>query len=130
MAAAGDYGKSFTCRRDLADLNRQRLGTFIRTPCPQACASDINAPIGRHRYHPKHHAALLDQGDVDGELLAARDEFLGPVQRIDQPPALPAGAHALGDVGVFFREHRDAWVQSGQPVQNQMVSRQVSGCDG
>src|SRR3546814_14870778 len=67
---------------------------------PDVCSSDL------HRHYAKHHPPLLDQCDIDGEFLTARNELLGTVQRVHQPPALPAGAHALRNVGVLFGENR------------------------
>jgi hypothetical protein len=52
---------------------------------PQRCTSP-SSPARRPRPAP---LSLLNQGDIDGELTVALDELFGPVQRIDQPVALP-----------------------------------------
>src|SRR5271157_2510892 len=49
--------------------------------------------------------SLLDQRDIDRELAVAGDEFLRPVERIDQQESLPAG-DGLALRRRFFRDDR------------------------
>ena len=57
---------------------------------------------------------MLDQADIDGELAVPGDEFLGAVERVDQPE------RRIADVGDLARGHRllghdrDRWGQLAQ----------------
>ena len=126
MAAAGDHGHRFTRRWRVAHADRHHCIT-VRTPGAQPCTTVVATATGGHGHHAEHHATLLDQRDVDGELFTAGNKFLGAIQRVDQPPARPAGTHTLRDIGVFFRQHRDARVQCGQAIEQNMMGGQVSG---
>ena len=48
--------------------------------------------------HTQHRLADIDEGDVDGEFAVTVDEFLGAVERINQPEW---GAGDIGRVTVF-----------------------------
>jgi hypothetical protein len=80
--------------------------------------------------HAQDRRAVLDQGDVDGELAVALDELLGAVQRIDQPVAPPGAAGGIGDVAAFLGQAGDVGRQSGQAVFDDLVRGQVGGGQG
>ncbi len=125
MAPAGNHGKGLARRRCFTHLNLLGRVIHIGTPRTQPGATEVATATGRHRHHTEHHTALLDQRNVDGELFAAGDKLLGAIQRVHQPPALPAGTHALVDISIFFGQHRDARIECGKARQDQMVSGQV-----
>ena len=72
---------------------------------------DFHRPAGGNRHRkkrarrgidePKSGAALLDQGDVDGEIAPLLDELFGAVERIDEEEA--AGKRAGRHAASFFR---------------------------
>ena len=130
MTTAGHHRKGLTRGRGLAYLNLLGRCIDVRPPSPQARAAEVATASGRYRHHAEHHAALFDQCNIDGELFTARNEFLGAIQRVYQPPALPAGTHALIDIGVLFRQHWNAWVQRGEACENEMMGSQVGSRHG
>src|SRR3546814_12921572 len=48
--------------------------------------------------HAEHRDAVVDQGDIDGELAIALDEFAGAVERIHQPHPRPLPAQRRRDL--------------------------------
>ena len=84
-----------------------------RRPCPSsshAPVADAAAvkPAGRRR---EHHAELgraaLDEADVDGVIVAAANEFLGAVERVDQEIGVVVRGNSPGR-DFFFGDDRDA----------------------
>src|SRR5690606_35906779 len=71
-----------------------RLGRLVTllAPATQPGAAPVEGVPGRHADNAEAHLAVLDQGDVDGEFLRAGNEFLGAIQRVDQPETLPMPA--------------------------------------
>ncbi|KDX38553.1 hypothetical protein AC96_5203 [Escherichia coli 2-156-04_S4_C2] len=64
-------------------------------------AAGVQTPQGGRQHHPQAWAPLLDQGDVDGELAIAADEFLGAVQGIDQPETRGRRGQSAPACGLF-----------------------------
>ena len=56
----------------------------------------------RHVDEAQDGCAGLDEGDVDGKIAVALDEFLGAVQRIDEPEAVKIFALGVGDLLVLL----------------------------
>ena len=61
---------------------------------------------------PSSGVPSVDQRQIDGELVAAGDEFLGAVERVDQEEAFLIGQR--GSVGALFRQRRYVGRQPGQ----------------
>ena len=83
-AAGGDAQRRGRRRahahRHVALRRRGGMRRAPRAPMPQRASH-------RRVHHAEHRHAVLDQGDVDGELAVALDEFAGAVERVDQPVA-------------------------------------------
>ena len=101
MTATGDQGEGLLRCQAHADRLFRAIG--LGPPGAEPGTAVIATAIGRNADHAEDHLAMLDQRDVDGELFAVGDKFLGAVERIDQPPARPAGAFAQGNIRGFFR---------------------------
>jgi hypothetical protein len=74
----------------------------------RAAADDTGkeAPERRGQHGAEHRPAIFDERDVDGELAVAADEFLGAVERIDEPEAAPDLGHVAGG-DRFLGHHGD-----------------------
>lgn len=69
--------------------------------------------------------AIIDQRNVDGELVIFVDEFLGAVQRGNQPVARPATAKGAVDIGYFFREYWEVRGECRECLGNMLVRQPV-----
>ena len=70
--------------------------------------------------------AIGHQREIDSELVAARDELLGSIQRIDQEEAV---LERRGDAGgAFFRQHADVRTQPRQAIRDDAVGGEVGLC--
>ena len=70
-------------------------------------ATDVGFSLDRYVNDPKNCSFVVDQSDVDRELAISIHKFLGPIQRIDEPVALPR--RALGErwQADFFGNNRN-----------------------
>ena len=75
---------------------------------------------------PKSGAALLDQGDVDGEIASLLDELFGAVQRIDEEEA--AGKRAGRHAASFFRYDLHLGRKPLQRLQDDRFGVAVGAC--
>ena len=126
MTTTGHHGQRLARRHNSAHADRFNLLT-VSAPSPDSRTPVVTTAAGGHRHHTKHHAAMLDQRHIDGELFTARNELFGAIERVNQPPARPTGPHVLRDIGVFFRQHRNAGVERFQPINQHMVRGQIGG---
>ncbi len=94
MAAAAHNADRVLAWRGYVDRLRVLVGR-----CPLGACTEC-PPIGhaqRWGVHGSRNGAVpLHECDVDGEFAVALDEFLGAIQGIHQPVALPVGS--TGDV--------------------------------
>ena len=67
--------------------------------------------------------AVFDERDIDGEAASLLDEFLGPVERIDQPEAFAHGAWIRQFA--FFGDHWNFRGKRRQGVEDEMVGSEV-----
>ena len=67
---------------------------------------------------------LLDQADVDGVIVAAADEFLGPVERVDQEIGVVMRRDAAGG-DFFFGDDRNARRRARQRREDDQLGRAV-----
>ena len=88
-AAADDPHRVGACGRDAESAARRHCRP--RAARRRRPRSRYRSCSDRHVDHAEHRPMVVDQRDVDRELAVAIDEFLGAVQRIDQPVAVPAG---------------------------------------
>lgn len=72
---------------------------------------------------------MLDQADVDGEIVAASDEFLGAVQRIDEEERTVHVGHAAGG-GLLLRDDRNMRRDLAQAGEDRRLRRVIGGGDG
>ena len=70
---------------------------------------------------------LINQRDIDGELAVALHEFLGAVQRINQPVAPPARALSKGHGRRFLGQDWDLRGQGTQAGHDQFMRGQIGG---
>ena len=83
--------------------------------------------------HAEQWPPTLDERDIDGELAIAAEEFLGPVERVDQPEALLGKALArwqAAERGSLLGDDWDARQQSasaGTMIASAASSAAVTG---
>jgi hypothetical protein len=95
---------------------------------PRAVAGPAMPQRAGHRRldHAEHRHAVLDEGDVDGELAIALDELARAVERIDHPQPRPAPAQRRGNrIGGFLRQHRHVRRQVAQAGDDAAVRGEV-----
>ena len=123
MRAAADDAQR--CRRRLGRVNRHRrlaAGLPRRADVVHARVSGVS---NGHVDDAEHSIVPVDQRDVDRELAIARHEFLGAVERIDQPIALPLTALAIRNVAGLFGQHRYLRRERLQSVHDDLVRLRV-----
>ena len=125
MALAGHHGEGLLGLQAHTDRLRAAIG--LLAPGTETGATVVAAAAHRHADQTEQHPAILDQGHVDGELLATGDELLGAVQRVHQPPAPPVAALAQRYLAILFGKHRNVRRQRPQPRLQYMVRGQVGG---
>ena len=121
MAAAGHHHDR---RVPLPTTDRRALAALFLER-PQAAAAGVGDRGDRHVHHAQHRHAVFHQGDVDGELAVALDEFLGAVERVHQPETGPVLAVFIGDAAGFLGEHRNLRGQGLQARLDQVVGGAV-----
>jgi hypothetical protein len=72
--------------------------------------------------------AVLDEGDVHGEAATFLDEFLGAVERIDQPEAAAEGG-GIGEFA-FLGDDGDLRVASGERVEDEVMGGEIGLGEG
>ena len=82
MRAAGDDGQAFF--RHGAAADRASAGRVLDVGAAARDAGE-QAAERRRKDDAERRRAVLDERDVDGELVVPIDEFLGAVERVDQP---------------------------------------------
>src|SRR5215210_4593777 len=98
------------CNQLVAPLARADRTTSldILPPCPLVGHAGMQCPPGRREDYAKSGYAALDQPDIDGVIVAAADELLGAVERIDQEIDIAMrGDAARGDL--LLGDYRNAW---------------------
>lgn len=115
MRAAGEHADTIHRRRANGD-GRNVADAAVRDGPLEgpgfgfAVVPDFPAPIdlfeGWCGNHAEHRAAVLDQGDVDGELAVLLQEFLGSVERVDQEVPRTCRRQLAG-FDRFFGHHRN-----------------------
>jgi len=75
---------------------------------------------GWREHDAEHGVTGVDQGDVDGELTVAVDEFFGAIEWIDEPEAGGAGVNVRDATGGdrLFGHHRSARVEAREPLED------------
>ena len=126
MRAADCRRPWLAARRALAGVNRldQRFALAKREPF--RAAADNAAPDQPERGRAddaEQRRSVGHQRHVDGEFVAASDEFLGAVERIDQKKAFLAGQHGL--TGLFLRQRRDLGRHPGKALGDDSVGSQI-----
>ena len=89
----------FDQRRD-AVAHRQPLGAAADDAAP-------DQPERRRADDAEQRRAVGHQREIDGEFVAAGDEFLGAVERVDQEEAAVRGQPR--QMGALFGQRRDVW---------------------
>ncbi len=64
--------------------------------------------------HAEHRLAALDQRDIDGELAVAADEFLGAVERVDEPEEIRRRTGQAVGLALLLGDDRDAGRGGGE----------------
>ena len=112
-AACHHRERALSCIQRKGHLGVQRgvhvgTGGDVQPPCAFSHHPQIRVAKDRGKDHPPRDAAMTNQGDVDGELSVALDEFFGAIYGIDNPEFVPLRAVLKGHVLAFFRKHRNA----------------------
>jgi len=81
-------------------------------------AAGEDAPVRRTIDKSHHRAAILDPRDIDGIIRAALDEFLGAVQRVDQPEGIRRRLGQPARGGLFLGDDQLARRKTRQAVEN------------
>src|SRR5436190_19844540 len=102
MRLGGDRGHFFTA---LTRTDRSPASTFIK-PRAAAHAAAMEPAGGRSVNDAELGHAAFDEPDVDGIIVAAAHEFLGPVERIDEEICVRMGRDTAG-CDFFFSDDRD-----------------------
>src|SRR3954468_15683871 len=126
MRAADRDRPRLAARRASAGTNRldQRLAMAERQPF--RAAADNAAPDQPERGRADDAEQRRPVGyerQIDGEFVAAGDEFLGAVERIDQEETFLIGRRGLR--GALFRQRRYAGRHPGKAVGDDSVGRQI-----
>ncbi len=100
------------------DLERARRGL-----------AEEHALLRRRIDHAAHRLAVDDLRDVDREFAVASDEFLGPVEGIDEEETRFDLGHASG-CDSFLCDHRHAWRQMMEALQDELLGFFVRGGHG
>src|SRR6185436_20987960 len=100
----------------LAFAKRQPLGAAADDAAP-------DQPERRRTDDAKQRYPVGYQRQVDGEFVAAGDEFLGAVERVDQKEAVSIGQRGL--LGALFRQRRYVRNQSRETCGDDAVGRQI-----
>ena len=100
---------------------------MIRLPAEGSLASgrEVANPADRDLHHAEHRFVVIDQSDIDGKLADPLDEFLGTVQRINQPKPAPDGAFVEGHIGRLLGKDRNLGSQSPQAVDDRPMRGEV-----
>ncbi len=72
----------------------------------------------------------VNQGDIDREFAIAIDEFLGAIQRVDQPVTAPLTTFFKRRQPVLFRDDRYTGRQFRQPGHDASMRGEVGLCQG
>ena len=78
------------------------------------------------RHKAENRQAIDDDGEVDGEFVAAGDQFPGPVERIDEDEGGFQARHGQRRVHALLRDHRDARQQTRQSFEEDRLSGLIS----
>ena len=97
-----------------------RHGNAFRADADQSAPDQAQR---RRADHAEQRHAIVEQGDVDGKFVAAVDEFLGAVERVDQEEA--AIECWCRHIGALFGQSGDAGRQPRQPIGDDAVGRQI-----
>ena len=86
-------------------------------------------PANRGRKHDaRHRDAHDDDGDIDGKLAVAGQEFLGAIERIDEDERLHFARHEA--VGALLGQDRHAGQEPRQALADDVVGRLIGDRDG
>ena len=80
----------------------------------------------RRQNQPQHRFVAVNQGDVDGKLVAVPNELAGAIQRVHQPQPFPGAAFGEADISRFLGQNRDAGGQLRQAAQDAAMGGQIS----
>src|SRR5512143_277663 len=106
-------------------MDALRIAARLALEGALSAASGVVDADDRRIDHTQYRLVMVDEGDSDGELSGATDEFAGAVERVDQPVALPAGTLAERDAGGLFGEYRDAGREVGQACIDHLMGGHV-----
>src|SRR5690606_6605186 len=123
-----------TPRRRAADLRQWPPPTITASPETQPTAPLPRPVEGGHQVsggglqnQPQHGNTVADQGDIDGELRAAGNEFPGAIQGIQQPAVTPLAPLIPGLSRGFLGNHGHPRQQLVQTGQDKLLGQVVGG---
>ena len=87
--------------------------------------ADIHLLARRHADDTQRRARTLHERDVDGELAVLGQEFLGSVERIDQPVGRPRGPLGRAGQAAFLGHDRQLRRQTRQACREHLVRGKV-----
>ena len=109
---------------------RVRIGSISGLPLPSVSRSAPRPTMPRQispsagaLTMPSSGVPVGHQRQIDGEFVAAGDEFLGAVQRVDQEEAFLIGQRGLK--GALFRQRRYVGRHLGKALGDDSVGRQI-----
>ncbi|MCY1544414.1 hypothetical protein D9M68_802970 [compost metagenome] len=121
MGTAGHHIQAF--RRHFAAADRLAPSSLLNEGAT-APGTGEQAIQGRRQNHTQYRLAVLDQGNVDGELTVAADEFPGAVQRVHQPETLRHRRYPTGRCR-FLGDHWNLRSMQGQGLKDQRLGALV-----
>jgi hypothetical protein len=105
VRAARDHNRPAALVATHADGLGLAFGLLLEGTEPDAAR--INHAQHRHVHHAQHRAVAINERDIDGEFAVAVDEFLGAVERIDQPETRPGRARTVIQLRGFLGQYRN-----------------------
>ena len=126
MRAADRDRPRLAARRAGTGANRLDQRFTLAKRQPFRAASDNAAPDQPERGRAddaEQRRPVGHQRQIDGEFVAAGDEFLGAVQRVDQEEAFLVGQR--GRLGALFRQRRYVWRHLDKALGDDSVGRQI-----
>ena len=121
IAARHDAQRTRQRRRVHRDRRVQRAGPLLRA----TFAGQPGHIEHRRVHHTRDRYSIDDQRDVHGELARTLDEFLGSVERIDQPIATGRRARGVRRDAILLRDDRRRGLERSESGANHRVAAQI-----
>jgi len=104
----------------------QKLTQPSEAPGAGAAGAEIGHATYRHVHYAEDRLVIANQRDIDRKLAITLDEFLGAVERVDEPERVPGAARRIVDLGGRLLGHdRQLGVERRETFDDAMVCRHI-----